>query len=145
MSNAQTKRDLTTEIAREAARLAALQKLAEVADQVPELVAKVESATRETERAERAARRAAEQLAAAKAAELEARKAVRALVGSTGVTPSAAAAFLGIAPGLCIPLAESAESEGNGDGSNADEPADESGGHEAADPDATTEGEQWAI
>jgi len=111
MSNP-SKRDLGAEIMREAARLAALQRLAEVADQVPGLVAEVEAAARETERAERAARRAAETLAAARAAEAEARKAVRALVGSTGVTPSAAAAFLGIAQGLCAPLASDDDRDG---------------------------------
>jgi len=112
MSNAQTKRDLGAEIAREAARLAALQKLAEVADQVPPLVAAVEAAARETERAERAAKRAAETLAAARAAEAEARKAVRALVGSTGVPPAAASAFLNIPQGLCTPIVSDDERDG---------------------------------
>jgi len=111
MSNP-SKRDLGAEIMREAARLAALQRLSEVADQVPPLVAAVEAAARETERAERAAKRAAETLAAARAAEAEARKAVRALVGATGVPPAAAAAFLGIAQGLCAPLASDDASEG---------------------------------
>jgi len=111
MSNT-PKRDLGSEIQREAARLAALQRLSEVADQVPGLVEKVDQAAKETERAERAARRAAETLAAARAAEAEARKAVRALVGSTGVPPAAAAAFLGIAQGLCAPLVSDDDRDG---------------------------------
>jgi len=112
MSNP-SKRDLGAEIMREAARLAALQKLAEVADQVPPLVAAVEAAAKETERAERAAKRAAETLAAARAAEAEARRAVRALVGATGVPPAAASAFLNIPQGLCTPLANDEPSDGS--------------------------------
>jgi len=57
----------------------------------------------------------------------------------SAATQDEAAAFLGIVSGLCIPLAES---EGNGDRSMTAEHPDESGGHEAADPNATTEGEQ---
>jgi len=130
------KRDLGSEIQREAARLAALQKLAEVSDQVPELVAQVEAAARETERAERAARRAAETLAAARAAEATARKAVRALVGATGVSPGAAAAFLGVPVGLCVPLAEGGEDS---------EPA-EAGESQPVEPEPASESEQpWAM
>jgi len=133
--SATPKRDLGSEIMREAARLAALQRLSEVADQVPELVAAVEAAARETERAERAARRAAEQLAAAKAAELEARKAVRALVGATGVPPAAAAAFLGIAQGLCAPLVSDDDRDG-GEVTEDSQPGS----------DSTSESEQtWAM
>jgi len=113
------KRDLGAEIAREAARLAALQRLVEVADQVPGLVSQVEAAAKETERAERAAKRAAETLAAARAAEAEARKAVRALVGSTGVPAAAAAAFLGIPQGLCAPLASDDDRDGSESTENA--------------------------
>jgi len=112
MSNP-SKRDLGAEIMREAARLAALQRLSEVADQVPGLVEKVDQAAKETERAERAAKRAAEALAAARAAEAEARRAVRALVGATGVPPAAASAFLNIPQGLCTPIVSDDERDGS--------------------------------
>jgi len=134
MSNP-SKRDLSTEIAREAARLAALQKLAEVADQVPGLVEKVDQAAKETERAERAAKRAAETLAAARAAEAEARRAVRALVGGTGVPPAAASAFLGIAQGLCAPLVSDDDRDG-GESTEDSQPG--------TDPD-NEEGQTWAM
>jgi len=134
MSNA-PKRDLGAEIAREAARLAALQRLSEVADQVPPLVAAVEAAAKETERAERTAKRAAEALTAAKAAELEARKAVRTLVGGTGVPPAAASAFLNIPQGLCTPIVSDDERDG-GESTEGSQP----------DAASTSESEQtWAM